>query len=134
MNKGTRGALLDRLAGAIESVSTSHPLRVAVDGPPAAGKTTLADELALLFLLRPELIDRWDLSIFVSAPFEQMVARARIRDLALLGSTAEVERRFRTRYIPAQELYFAAARPADHADIIVHNDEPRRPAWEIRPH
>jgi hypothetical protein len=30
------------------SVTPSHPLRVAVDGPPAAGKTTLADELALL--------------------------------------------------------------------------------------
>ena len=191
MHEGTRGELLDRLAGAIESATTSHPLRVAVDGPPAAGKTTLADELAALlrargrevirattesfhlpraqryrrgefspeanyhdsfdydtlrrvlldplgpggdrryqhavydidtdtavsppvttatadavllldgvFLLRPELIDRWDLSIFVSAPFEQIVDRARIRDLALLGSTAEVERRFRTRYIP----------------------------------
>jgi uridine kinase len=223
MDKGTRGELLDLLAGAIESAATSHPLRVAVDGPPAAGKTTLADELAVLlrargrevirattesfhlpreeryrhgefspeanyhdsfdydtlrrvlldplgpdgdrryqhavydihtdtmlsppvttapadavllldgvFLLRPELIDRWDLSIFVSAPFEQIVERARIRDLALLGTAAEVERRFHTRYIPAQELYFATARPADHADIIVQNDEPRRPAWEIR--
>jgi len=218
MDKGTRAELLDRLAGAIESVTASHPLRVAVDGPPAAGKTTLADELALLlrtrgrevirastegfhlpqsqryrrgefspeanyhalrrvlldplgpdgdrryqhavydfdmdtalsqpattaaadavllldgvFLLRPELIDRWDLSIFVSVAFEQTLDRARIRDLARLGSTAEVERRFRTRYIPAQKLYFATVRPTDHADIIVHNDEPRLPAWEIRP-
>jgi uridine kinase len=223
MDEGTRGELLDRLAGAIESVTTSHPLRVAVDGPPAVGKTTLADELALLlrsrgrevirastesfqlpraqryrhgefspeanyretfdydtlrrvlldplgpdgdrryqhavydldtdtavsqpattapadavllldgvFLLRPELIGRWDLSIFVSAAFEQTLDRARIRDLARLGSTAEVERRFRTRYIPAQKLYFGIARPADHADIIVHNDEPQRPAWEVR--
>jgi uridine kinase len=223
MDKGTRGELLDRLAEAIESVTTAHPLRVAVDGSPAAGKTTLADELALLlrgrgrevirattesfhlpraqryqrgefspeanyhdafdydtlrrvlldplgpdgdrryqhavydfgtdtavsppvttapadavllldgvFLLRPELIDRWDLSIFVSAAFERILDRARIRDLARLGSTAEVERRFRTRYIPAQKLYFATARPADHADIIVHNDEPQRPAWEVR--
>src|ERR1700742_1230110 len=205
MDKGTRADLLDRLVGTIESVTIPHPLRVAVDGPPAAGKTTLADELALLlssrgraviratsesfhlpraqryrrgefspeanyhdsfdydalcrvlldplgpdgdrryqlavydldtdtavsqpattapadavllldgvFLLRPELIDRGDMSIFVSAPFEQILDRARIRDLALLGSTAEVERRFRTRYIPAQKLYFAAARPADH--------------------
>jgi uridine kinase len=52
MDKGTRGELLDRLAEAIESVSTAHPLRVAVDGPPAAGKTTLADELALLLRTR----------------------------------------------------------------------------------
>jgi hypothetical protein len=52
MGKGTRGELLDRLAGAIGSVTASHPLRVAVDGPPAAGKTTLADELALLLRSR----------------------------------------------------------------------------------
>jgi uridine kinase len=223
MDEGTRVELLERLAGAIESVTTSHPLRVAVDGPPAAGKTTLADELALLlrgrgrevirtstesfqlpraqryrrgefsaeanyhdafdydalrrvlldplgpggdrryqqavydletdtgvsqpaatasrdavlllggvFLLRPELIAQWDLSIFVSVAFEQVLDRARVRDLARLGSADEVERRFRTRYIPAQKLYFAAARPADHADIIVHNDDARRPTWEIR--
>jgi uridine kinase len=223
MDQGTRGELLDRLAEAIGSVATSHPVRVAVDGPPAAGKTTLADELALLlrgrgrevirastesfhlpraqryrhgefspeanyhdsfdydalrralldplgpdgdrryrqavydldtdtalsqpattasadavllldgvFLLRPELIGRWDLSIFVSAAFERVLERARIRDLARLGSAAEVERRFRTRYIPAQQLYFATARPADHADIVVHNDEPGRPAWAVR--
>ncbi|WP_406044684.1 uridylate kinase [Micromonospora sp. NBC_00898] len=210
---------------AIESVTTAHPLRVAVDGPPAAGKTTVADDLALLlrargrevirssiesflfpralryrrgehspegcyhdsfdydalrrvlldplgpngdrryqhaiynfrtdtalsqpvrtapvdtvllfdgvFLLRPELIDRWDLRIFVSATFERTLNRARIRDQALLGSTAEVDRRFRDRYIPAQELYFATTRPTDQADVIVHNDEPQRPAWEVRPH
>jgi hypothetical protein len=124
MYEGTRGELLDRLAGAIESATTSHPLRVAVDGPPAAGKTTLADELAALLRARGREVIR---------ATTEMVDRARIRDLALLGSTAEVERRFRTRYIPAQQLYFAAARPADHADIIVHNAEPRRPAWQVRP-
>jgi uridine kinase len=225
MNKGTRSELLDRLAGAVESVPAAHPLRVAVDGPPAAGKTTLADELAVLlrargreviratiesfmlpraqryrrgeyspeacyrdsfdygalrrvlldplgpdgdrryqhavynwhtdtalsppvttapadavllldgvFLQRPELIGLWELRIFVSATFDETLDRGRVRDLARLGSTAAVERRYRDRYIPAQELYFAEARPADHADIIVHNDEPQRPAWEARPH
>jgi uridine kinase len=225
VERGTRAELLDRLAGEIESAPASHPLRVAVDGPPAAGKTTLADELARLlgtrgrpvirtcaesfhrpraqryrrgefsaeanyhdsfdydalrrvlldplgpggdrryqpavydpgtdtalsplaatapadavllldgvFLLRPELTSRWDLTIFISAGFEQTLDRARTRDLARLGSAAEVERRFRTRYIPAQQLYFTTARPADHADIIVYNDQPRLPAWEVRPH
>src|ERR1700723_4752123 len=52
MDKGTRADLLDRLVGTIESVTIPHPLRVAVDGPPAAGKTTLADELAVLVRTR----------------------------------------------------------------------------------
>jgi uridine kinase len=98
--------------------------------------TASADAVLLLdgvFLLRPELIDRWDLRIFVSAAFERALDRGRIRDQARLGSITEVERRFRDRHIPAQQLYFTTVRPADHADIIVHNDEPYRPAWEVRP-
>lgn len=228
MEHGTRGELIDRLAQEIGSVTTAHPLRVAIDGPPAAGKTTLADELAIalrardrdviratvddflfprarryrrgrfsaegcyvdahdraalcrvlldplgpggnrrfqhavhdrdtdtplsppattapadavllfdgVFLLRPELLDRWDLRIFVSVPLEQTVGRARDRGTALTGSTAgttEIERSWRHRYIPAQELYSATAHPTDHADIIVYNAQPQRPAWEARPH
>lgn len=229
MNQGTRGELISRLAEAIRSVTTAHPLRVAIDGPPAAGKTTLADELAVVlraqdrdviratiddflfpraqryrrgqysaegcyfdahdrgalcrvlldplgpggdrrfqqavydkdtdtpssppattapadavllfdgvFLLRPELVDRWDLRIFVSVPFEQTVGRARDRGTAPAGSTAadaaEIERSWRNRYIPSQQLYFATARPTDHADIIVNNDQLQRPTWEVRPH
>ncbi|MEX0666652.1 MAG: cytidylate kinase family protein [Acidimicrobiia bacterium] len=223
MSNGTRDKLLSRLAETVASVTLAHPMRVAVDGPPAAGKTTLADELAgvlraegrevirasiesflfpraqryrrgeysaegcyhdslnydalhrvlldplgpggdrsiqlavydkptdsavsqpvtmasadavLLFegvfLLRPELIDRWDLSIFVSATFEETLDRARTRDRALYGSVNQVERRFHDRYRPSQQLYFAKVRPTDHADIIVHNDDPQQPAWEIR--
>lgn len=223
MDHGTRAELLDRLARAIGFVTAAYPLRVAVDGPPAAGKTMLADELAVVlrargrevirasidnfmfprvvryrrgrtspdacywdsfdystlrrvlldplgpggdrryrhavynwhadtalsepaatasvdavllvdgvFLQRPELVDRWDLRIFVSVSFERLVDRARVRDLARLDSVAEVERRFRVRYIPAQELYFAEARPVEHADIVVYNDEVQRPVWEIR--
>ena len=48
MDNGTRDELLGRLAEAVGSVTTAHPTRVAVDGPPAAGKTTLADELAVV--------------------------------------------------------------------------------------
>jgi uridine kinase len=224
VDNGTRSELLSRLAEAVGSVTPAHPTRVAVDGPPAAGKTTLADELAVVlraqgrevirasiegfllprsqryrrgmdsaegcyqdsfdfdalhrvlldplgpggdrkfqqavydkrtdtalsqpvttapadavllfdgvFLQRPELFDRWDLRIFVSAAFEETLARARARDRALYGSATEVERRYRSRYIPSQQFYFDTARPTDHADIIVHNDEPQQPAWEARP-
>ncbi|MFG1659002.1 cytidylate kinase family protein [Micromonospora chersina] len=222
MDRGTRDELLGRLAEAVGSVTVVHPTRVAVDGPPAAGKTTLADELAAVlrgqgrdviratiddflfprarryprgeysaegcyfdthdygavirvlldplgpggdrrfqhavydrttdtvlsppvtsapadavlifdgvFLLRPELVDRWDLRIFVSTALEKTVDRAVLRERQV-SSRAEVERRWRERYLPSQQLYFAAARPSDHADIVVHNDEPQQPLWEHR--
>ncbi len=224
MDGGTRDELLGRLAEAVGSVAVAHPTRVAVDGPPAAGKTTLADELAgvlrargrdviratiddflfpraqryprgeysaegcyfdahdyealnrvLLdplgpggdrrcqdavydrtadtalsppvttapvdavlvfdgvFLMRPELIDRWDLRIFVSTALERTVERAVIRERRV-SSRAAVERRWRERYLPSQQFYFATVRPVDHADIVVHNDEPQQPVWETRTH
>jgi uridine kinase len=81
-----------------------------------------------VFLLRPELIDRWDLRIFVSTAFEKTLDRAVIRERQVL-SAADVERRWRERYIPSQQFYFATVHPTDHADIIVHNDEPQQPVW-----
>lgn len=41
-----RGEVLQRLAGTLTALQTGHVPRVAVDGPDAAGKTTLASELA----------------------------------------------------------------------------------------
>lgn len=219
---GTRDQMLSQLAEAVGSVTIAHPIRVAVDGPPGAGKTTLADELAdvlralgreviratiegflfprarryrrgeyspegcyfdthdydalnrvLLdplgsggdgryqqaiydrdtdatlspprssapvdailifdgvFLLRPEMIGRRDLRIFVSTSFDTAVDRALIRERGTFAA-AEIERRWRTRYIPSQQLYSATVRPTDHADIVVHNDELQQPAWTTR--
>ena len=41
-----RKELIDGLSVSISRIHTDHPLRVAIDGVDAAGKTTLADELA----------------------------------------------------------------------------------------
>jgi uridine kinase len=223
MEYGNRDELLDRVSHMIGSVPTTHPLRVAIDGRPAAGKTTLADELAVVlrargreviratiegflvprsqryrrgidsaegcyhdsfdfdalhqvlldplgpsgdrsfrhavydretdtgisvpaetaapdavllfdgvFLLRPELLDRWDLRIFVSTTFEKTLERALVRDQESMGSAARVEQRFRNRYQPSQEHYLNTMHPADRAHIIIDNDEPQRPRWELR--
>lgn len=43
-----RAELLETLAGVLLPRNPGHPLRVAIDGVDAAGKTTLADELAAL--------------------------------------------------------------------------------------
>ncbi|WBC16093.1 uridylate kinase [Micromonospora sp. WMMA1998] len=47
-----RHALLDRLADHLAGCRPPHPLRVAIDGPDAAGKTWLADDLARVLGLR----------------------------------------------------------------------------------
>ena len=222
LDTGARSELLRRLADAVESVQVDHPTRVAIDGPPASGKTTLAEELAAVlrgrgrevvragvddflfpraqrfrrgeysaegcyydshntealnrvlldplgpggdrdiqrtvhdrasdtalsppvttasidavllfdgvFLMRPELVDRWELRILVLAAAEKTIERAVIRERPVSGP-AEVERRWRRRYLPSQEHYFATVRPAEHADVVVHNDEPDRPVWATR--
>ena len=221
MRSGTRAELLGLLAQAVTTVDVAHPARIAVDGPPASGKTTIADELAALlrargrfvvrasiddfllprtqryrrgeysgegcyfdahdhdtvkrwlldplgpgghrqirhvardrvtdaalrpapttcpddavlifdgvFLIRPELISCWELRVLVLAAPETTLSRAVVRE-QLVSPQAAVERRWRQRYIPAQELYFATVHPADHADIVVHNDEPQQPSWRL---
>jgi uridine kinase len=48
----SRSRVLERLVAAVERLPRDRPARVAVDGPDAAGKTTLADELASLLRWR----------------------------------------------------------------------------------
>jgi uridine kinase len=49
----------------------------------------------------------------------------------LFGTEAEVERRYRGRYLPGQALYRDEADPIGHADLVLDNTDPARPV--IRP-
>ena len=217
-----RSRCLETLARLVLAVDRPHPVRVAIDGPDAAGKTILADELAPLversgrpvirasidgfhrpralriargpdspegyyhdsfdypalrtallnplgpvgsrefrrrvfdfrtdepvaspperaaadsvlifdgvFLLRPELVDAWDFSVFVSVPFDETQRRAAARDAALFGGEEATLRRYAARYVPGQRLYFGLAHPEEKADVVVDNADPTRPT--IRP-
>lgn len=168
MEQGSREDMLQDLAAAVESITVAHPTRVAIDGTPAAGKTTLADELAVVLRAQGREVIRATIESFLfpraqryrrgeysadGCYFEthdydalnrvlvdplgpdgdrrfQHAVYNRTTDSAL--SPAEVERRWRERYIPSQKFYFATVHPSDRADIIVINDEPQHPAWESR--
>jgi uridine kinase len=203
------------LARAIDAIELDHPVRVAIDGVGASGKTVLADELARelsaagrqvirasidgfhnppevryrrgktspegyvddsfdydalmscllrplgpggglicrtavfdfrceapvdtaemradpraillfdgVFLLRAELADVWDFSVFVDAGFDVTLARALVRDLELFGSEAAVRERYLLRYIPGESLYLDRHGPRSRADVVVVNDDP----------
>ena len=80
-----------------------------------------------VFLLRPELKDLWDLSIFVQIDFSVSLQRALDRDLPLFGSKEEIIRRYEQRYIPGQRIYLRQAKPQRVADIIIDNNDPKNP-------
>jgi uridine kinase len=214
---------LERVARLILAIDRPHPVRVAIDGPDAAGKTILADELAPIiegagrpvirasidgfhrpraerlarghespegyfhdsfdyaafraalmeplgpggnrrfrrrvfdyridepvvsptqtapansillfdgvFLLRRELIDMWDFSVFVAVPFAETVRRAGVRDLALLGSEQGVLHRYAVRYVAGQQLYLELEDPQSKANVVFENTDPANPRLRIR--
>jgi len=65
--------------------------------------------------------------IFVRVEPEESLRRAVVRDVELFGSPEEVERRYRRRYLPGQQLYHAEAHPLEAADFVVDNDDPSAP-------
>ena len=101
------------------------------DSPMRSATMTATDDAVLLFdgvfLLRPELSGMWDLGIFLSIAFDEIVRRARGRDADVFGSAAEAEARYRARYVPAQRHYLRSVQPQDIADIVIANNDPNRP-------
>ncbi|MFS8045362.1 uridylate kinase [Rhizobium sp. BR 314] len=222
MTSADRAALLNNLATIIASLEMARPLRVAIDGRTASGKTTLANELAeclklsgreiirtsidgfhrpkveryargrhsaegyyhdardlpainalLLrplgpggdqwyrtasfdlhndvpieqdpqfapddailivdgtFLQRPELLEGWDLAIFVETSEDVSEQRGIARDTALLGGTETTRQLYADRYRPAFALYESLAAPTFSADAIISNDDFDRPTLRI---
>ncbi|MEU4235828.1 uridylate kinase [Actinoplanes sp. NPDC026619] len=209
----TRHQLLDLLADRILGQRVGHPIRVGIDGHSAAGKTTLADDLAgvlrarterpvirvmidqfkrhvdlrtryptgspesyyfemfdvdairdeLLiplgpggnrryrmeimdfsgrtpmdsavqeapddailvadggFLQKPALSPHWDLCVYLHIDVAEVLRRGTIRDQAWMDSAEAAAERYRTYYIPGEQLYLAEIKPAERADIVIDN-------------
>jgi len=92
-----------------------------------ASPALTADDDAILimdgiFLLRPEILPYWDLTIYLVIDFTNSMPRGITRDAELIGSYSEAERRYRDRYVPGQQLYHREANPLDKADILIDNN------------
>lgn len=77
-----------------------------------------------IFLLRPELEETWDLTIYLEISYEESIKRAIDRDE---GVSSEISELYHSRYIPGQKLYHIHVGPKRKADIIIDNNDPGKP-------
>lgn len=110
----------DAILTAIHDVVADVPRSVSA-GIPAPDAVLMLDGI---FLHRSELVDRWDLSIYLDVDFPVSIPRGARRGFGDPDPTAPSNRR----YIEGQRLYLAEARPASRATIVVDStdiDQPR---------
>lgn len=86
-----------------------------------------------IFLQRPEISGYWDLSLYVDVSVDIALERATDRYLARNGQAGELLdvntllKRYKLRYIPAQQHYSDGCHPKESADIVVDNNDLHRP-------
>jgi len=94
---------------------------------PVQERRAVATDAALLFdgvfLLRPELVATWDLTVYLHVSEEVTLTRALLRDRHLFGEEAAVRRRYGRRYRPGQALYRDEAKPHEVADVLLDNSD-----------
>ena len=73
-----------------------------------------------MFLHRDELVERWDLSVFLDVPFTVTARRMARRD----GSHPDPEHPTMRRYVEGQRIYLAACRPHERATLVLDDTRP----------
>ncbi len=72
-----------------------------------------------VFLLRCDLSDLWDYSIWVDISEETCLKRAMERDQEIFGSREAVRNVYLQRCLPAQRLHFAIDKPRNRANLTI---------------
>jgi len=101
---------------------------LSVEAPPSA--VLVCDGV---FLQRPELVDLWDVAVFVEADLDVAAQRGAERNLVWFDSLDETHERYRVRYLPAQQRYLEDHRPHERADLVLHNTALSSPTLTRRP-
>lgn len=76
-----------------------------------------------VFLLRPELLDQWDLTIYVDVTPSVSLTRGLERDSATMGGRAAATDRYQRRYLPGQSVYDDSVAPRYLAQVVIDNND-----------
>lgn len=76
-----------------------------------------------MFLHRDELVDLWDLSIFLDVPFEVSVPRMATRG----GTEPDPLHESQRRCVEGQKIYFRECSPSTRATLVIDNSDFENP-------
>jgi uridine kinase len=121
--------LLDPLtSGASPALVRTRAFDVVADKPIATRPVAVPARGVVLvdgvFLLRPELRDRWNLSILLEVCERETLRRALAR---AGGDSQELRRLNKARYIAGYQLYRDDANPEEAAALVIDNNDPANP-------
>jgi uridine kinase len=108
-------ARLRKTVAGVKHVSTGSRSRNAPSPPSPPDAPLIVVEG--VFLLRRDLIDLWDLTVWLDADEETIVSRAAVRDAAYFGGPSEARRVYLTRLLPAQAFHRQTDSPEARASL-----------------
>lgn len=80
-----------------------------------------------LFLQRQELDSYWDIRIFIEIDQDISLDRAFKRDIQYYGSLGNIQQKYVQRCFPAHQIYVERCHPQQRADVIIENNDWRKP-------
>jgi uridine kinase len=104
----------------LDSVNTTQ-LRDAIE---SAERKVIVEGI---FLHRDELVDLWDFSVYLHAPFKVTTRRTAPRDAAQGRLSGDL-----SRYVEGQRIYLRRCEPWDRASRIIDNTRPGSPMFMAR--
>jgi uridine kinase len=84
------------------------------------------------FLQRPELRHEWDIAIFVKTSEQMSEQRGVARDSGRLNGEDAARMLYAERYRPAFALYERECAPEENSDVLLINEDLRRPQIHIK--
>lgn len=80
-----------------------------------------------VFMLRDQLKDYWDYTIFLDISFDEALKRGLRRDIHHFKDQQQLVERYNKRYLPGQSLYLSEAKPKANADLVIDHQDFRNP-------
>lgn len=120
---------LREFQGAVSAVTAKFDFRT--DTESLLTKSDIVRNTVVLFdgvfLFRPELVNYWDLKVFLAIDFETSWRRGLERDASWMETEEVARAKYDTRYVPGQKIYFTKVNPKSVADIFIDNNDPQTP-------